>query len=84
MLKNGASVNYTVPQKVEYDKIGNFVEVFFRVSQVLHNATIVVRAGDQVLMQMTREHMLPAEMERIVLPKKLLKSEYEQIQIEIN
>ena len=84
VLKNGASVNYTVPQKVEYDKIGNFVEVFFRVSQVLHNATIVVRAGDQVLMQMTREHMLPAEMERIVLPKKLLKSEYEQIQIEIN
>ena len=83
-LKNGNCINYTVPQKVEYDRVGNFVEVFFRVNQVLHDVNIVVKAGDEVITTAKREHMLPAEMERLVLPKKLLKPEYNEIQIEIN
>ena len=71
-LLNGTNVGYTVPQKIAVSKVDKFVEVLFRVKAVLDNATVVVRAGDDVLMTKTRDQMLPAEMEKLILPKKLL------------
>jgi NADPH-dependent 2,4-dienoyl-CoA reductase/sulfur reductase-like enzyme len=71
-LINGTNVGYTVPQKVTVSKVDKFIEVLFRVKAVLSNATVVVRAGDDVLMTKTRDQMLPAEMEKLILPRKIL------------
>ncbi len=71
-LLNGTNVGYTVPQKVTVSKVDKFIEVLFRVKAVLNNATVVVRAGDDVLMTKTRDQMLPAEMEKLILPRKML------------
>lgn len=71
-LLNGTNVGYTVPQKVTVSRVDKFIEVLFRVRTVLKDATVVVRAGDTVLMTKTRDQMLPAEMEKLILPRKIL------------
>lgn len=65
-------VGYTVPQKIDLAKIEKFAEIFFRVRSVLNNAKISVKAGDEVLFTKRRELMLPAEMEKLIIPKKVL------------
>lgn len=69
---NVDGVGYTVPQKIDLDKMNKFVEIFFRVRQVFENATVEVKQGDTIIMSTKKEHLLPAEMEKIVLPKKFL------------
>ena len=71
-LHNGDFIGYTVPQKVTVSKVDKFIEVLFRVRAVLNNATVVVKAGDKVLMSKKHEQMLPAEMEKLIIPKKML------------
>lgn len=71
-LINGEAIGYTVPQKVTVSKVDKFIEVLFRVRAVLNNVNVVVKAGDTVLMSKTHEQMLPAEMEKIIIPKKML------------
>ena len=71
-LKNGEGVSYTVPQKLRLRPESGAVDVFFRVRRVCTDARIKVTAGDAVLAQYPREHMVPGEMERIRLPQKLL------------
>ncbi len=71
-LINGEFIGYTVPQKVTVSKVDKFIEVLFRVRAVLNNVNVVVKAGDTVLMSKTHEQMLPAEMEKLIIPKKML------------
>ena len=71
-LKNGEGVSYTVSQKLRLRPESGAVDVFFRVRRVCTDARIKVTAGDAVLAQYPREHMVPGEMERIRLPQKLL------------
>lgn len=71
-LVNGEFIGYTVPQKVTVSKVDKFIEVLFRVRAVLNNVNVVVKAGDTVLMSKTHEQMLPAEMEKLIIPKKML------------
>ena len=39
---------------------------------MLKNANVVVKCGDTVLMSKNHEQMLPAEMEKLIIPKKML------------
>ena len=71
-LINGEFIGYTVPQKVTVSKVDKFIEVLFRVRAVLNNVNVVVKAGDTVLMSKAHEQMLPAEMEKLIIPKKML------------
>ncbi len=71
-LINGNFVSYTVPQKVTVSKVDNFIEVLFRVKAVLKDASVVVKCGDAVLMSKKHDQMLPAEMEKLIIPKKML------------
>ena len=71
-LKNGFGVGYTVPQKIRPQGVEKSVEVFFRVNQIFHKVQIQVTSGDERIALYSREHMAPGEMEKIVLPAKLL------------
>lgn len=82
-LKNGSGINYTVPQKIDYERMGGFVEVLFRVGQVFHDVTVVVRSGERILSTFKKEHMLPAEMEKVIIPKKLVEDTDKEIVIEV-
>ena len=73
-LLNGDFIGYTVPQKVTVSKVDKFIEVLFRVRAVLKNVNVVVKCGDTVLMSKQHDQMLPAEMEKLIIPKKLLEA----------
>lgn len=69
---NGQNVNYTVPQKVTVDAIDGNMTVFMRVNNIYHNKVLVVREGEKEIASFKRAHLAPSEMEKIILPKKLL------------
>ena len=71
-VKNGAAVNYTVPQKIRKENIQDSVEVYFRVGRVFGESVINVFSGDNRIAQYKRQHMAPGEMEKILIPAKLL------------
>ena len=68
---NGNAVNYTVPQKIRPEQVGQRVEIFFRVNNVYRNVLVEIRSGGERIAKFPREHMAPGEMEKIVLPKAL-------------
>ena len=69
---NGQNVNYTVPQRVNVDAIDGSMTVFMRVNNIYHDKALVVREGDRQIASFKRQHLAPSEMEKIILPKKLL------------
>lgn len=71
-IKNGSFVGYTVPQMVRPEAVDKFIEVLFRVNRVVNDAVIEVVAGEDVLMSVKRAQMLPAEMEKLILPRKMI------------
>ena len=71
-VKAGTGANAIVPQKIRPANVDKLVEVFFRPVNVYGTSAIKVLSGDKVLSTFKREHMVPAEMEKIVIPKKFL------------
>ena len=65
-------LNYILPQRARMDKIGQFLEVFFRVNDVYHDIEIVVKSGGGEIARFKRDFAVPGEMEKIRIPKKLL------------
>lgn len=67
------NVGALVPQKIRKDAIEKSVQISFRVRTPMHDAKILIKdgQGNQVA-QFKREHMVPAEMENLVLPKVLV------------
>lgn len=73
-LKNGFGVTYTVPQKYRVENIESFLEISMRVNNIYKNMRLQVKDGDTVLVNMKKAHLAPGEMEKVVVPKKLLES----------
>lgn len=73
-LKNGFGVTYTVPQKYRVENIENFLEISMKVNNIYKNMRLQVKDGDTVLVNMKKAHLAPGEMEKVVVPKKLLES----------
>ena len=73
-LKHGFGVTYTVPQKYRVENIENFLEISMRVNNIYKNMRLQVKDGDTVLVNMKKAHLAPGEMEKVVVPKKLLES----------
>lgn len=67
------NVGALVPQKIRKDAIEKSVQISFRVRTPMHDAKILIKdgQGNQVA-QFKREHMVPAEMENLVLLKVLV------------
>ena len=70
--KQGEGVGYTVPQKIRKDEVDKGVELSFRVRNNYHDAAIVIKDGDTQIARFKREHMAPAEMEKVMIQKVLL------------
>lgn len=67
------NVGALVPQKIRKDGIEKSVQISFRVRTPMHDAKILIKDGQgNQIAQFKREHMVPAEMENIVLPKVLI------------
>lgn len=73
-LKNSDGVTYTVPQKIRIGNVDKICDVFFRVNRVCKDSKINVCCEDKVIASYKREHLAPGEMEKILLPKKILEN----------
>ncbi len=79
-IKNGASVTYTVPQRIK--DVKKPVGVFFRVNRIFEKSAVNVTAGGEKLIAYPRTHMAPGEMEKITLtPAMLEKAQGREITI---
>lgn len=81
-IRNGNSVTYTVPQRLHNNRLEK-VEIFFRVNRIYGNSTIRVRSGENEIAHFSREHLAPGEMERIILPGKLLENIVDTLEISV-
>ncbi|MGL4798445.1 MAG: NAD(P)/FAD-dependent oxidoreductase [Cellulosilyticaceae bacterium] len=82
-LRNGQGIGYTVPQQLDYERMGTQVEVRFRVGAVYHDVNLVVRSGERILASFKKAHMLPAEMEKVVILKQHIQPTDTVITLEI-
>ena len=71
-LKAGKGVRYTVPQRVAEEQTEK-VRVYFRVGAVFRDARLVVRAGEQVLLDRRKPKLAPGEMEWVELTPEMLR-----------
>ncbi len=76
-------IRYVVPQKVAISEIDNNIEFFMRSGKVFGNCHIVVTADGHKIAQFKRSFILPAEMEKVTIPKLLLKDDIKEIMIEV-
>ncbi len=83
ILKNGVGLTYTVPQKINVDKVEKIVGVMFRVNKIYENVKIVIESNGKKIKEYNRDHMLPAEMEKIILTKDMLEQCNEEIEIKV-
>ena len=74
-IKNGENISYTVPQKFEIESLDGNLNVFMRVRNVFKNKQIVVKDEEgNVIQSFKKPHVVPAEMERIIILKDKLKN----------
>lgn len=64
-ISTDGKVRYTVPQRIVGE---GDVDVYFRVSDVYRDATIVVSDGERVLLKKKKMKLAPGEMECVKLP----------------
>ena len=65
----GKGVGYVIPQIINRDNIEGNVEFKFRVRAPMDNKKIVIKLNDNVIKSVVKPHLLPAEMETIVIKK---------------
>lgn len=73
-ILNGNGVSYTVPQKAVLNRIEKGLEIFFRVRSKSEKSVIEVKNNEKIIATFKREFLAPGEMEKIVIPKKLLEN----------
>lgn len=82
-IKNGSGINYTVPQKISTSDIDESLTIFMRVNNVYKDMIIKVMSGEKIVQKLKRKHLAPAEMERVIIKKELLKDLNEEIIISL-
>jgi NADPH-dependent 2,4-dienoyl-CoA reductase/sulfur reductase-like enzyme len=80
----GEHISYIIPQKIRIKNDVNKTQLFFRVDNVYKNGKIIVKDGDDILIEIKRAHLAPGEMEKITIPSsKLERLKYNNIVLEL-
>ncbi|RDY25269.1 pyridine nucleotide-disulfide oxidoreductase, partial [Romboutsia weinsteinii] len=69
----GKGIGYIVPQHIDINSKED-VNLFMRVQNICQNKKLVVRSGDNIVLEKKRLHMIPSEMESINLKYDTLKN----------
>ncbi|MGL4980776.1 MAG: NAD(P)/FAD-dependent oxidoreductase [Fusobacteriaceae bacterium] len=72
-VSNGKGITYTVPQLINLDQAEGNLTVFMRVNNIYKNKRITVRDGENEIIGFSRKHLAPGEMEKIIIPEKIIK-----------
>ena len=79
----GTGISYVIPQIVNKENIDEYVEFKFRVRGPMENKKVVIKLNDQVIKSVVKLHLLPAEMETIVVKKEEFASSEGKLVIEV-
>ena len=79
----GNGVSYVIPNYINKSNIDDNVEFKFRVRAPMENKKIVIKLNDTVIKTVVRPHLLPAEMENIVVKKEDFVSSEGKLVIEV-
>lgn len=82
-IKNGKGITYTVPQRISINDTEDNLTIFMRVDNVYKNRCIKVKSLDNVIQSLNKKHLAPAEMERVIIKKEILKDLNDDITISI-
>lgn len=79
----GNGIGYVVPMLIQPENIASSLEILFRVTKPLQDATLVIKDGERIVQEIKKKHLNPSEMEKIVLSKMICEGIQHGIQIEV-
>ncbi|MEG0051126.1 MAG: FAD-dependent oxidoreductase [Terrisporobacter sp.] len=78
----GEGISYIVPQSINLDS-NEDINLFMRVRNIYTNKKLVIRSGEQVILEKKRVHMIPSEMETLKINAEKLVNIKEKITITV-
>ena len=79
----GENVGYVVPGVLHTASLPPVIEFYFRVRKPLKTSDIIVRSGEKVIRTIAKDHLIPSEMENVILAGKQLDGLQEDLVIEV-
>ena len=71
-IKAGNLIGYVVPAKLHKENLPKTVTLYFRVRKPLTNVTIEISKGDKVIRSIHKDHLIPSEMEQVIIANTML------------
>ena len=82
-IKAGNLIAYVVPAKLHRENLPKTVTLYFRVRKPLTDVTIEISKGDKVIKSIHKDHMIPSEMEQVIIANSMLEDAEGDIQAQI-
>ena len=82
-IKAGNLIAYVVPAKLHRENLPKTVTLYFRVRKPLTDVTIEISKGDKVIRSIHKDHMIPSEMEQVIIASSMLEDAEGDIQAQI-
>lgn len=82
-IKNGKSINYTVPQCVDVLAVDDKLTIFMRVNNTYKNKVLVVKSNGKIIAKFKKSYLIPSEMEKIILDRGQLSKVTGEIEISL-
>lgn len=71
-VKVGNLIGYVVPAKLHKENLPKTVTLYFRVRKPLTDVTIEISKGDKVIRSIHKDHLIPSEMEQVIIANSML------------
>ena len=71
-VKAGNLIGYVVPAKLHKENLPKTVTLYFRVRKPLADVTIEISKGDKVIRSIHKDHLIPSEMEQVIIANTML------------
>lgn len=71
-VKAGNLIGYVVPAKLHNENLPKTVILYFRVRKPLTDVTIEISKGDKVIRSIHKDHLIPSEMEQVIIANTML------------
>lgn len=71
-VKAGNLIGYVVPAKLHKENLPKTVTLYFRVRKPLTDVTIEISKGDKVIRSIHKDHLIPSEMEQVIIANSML------------
>lgn len=82
-INAGNLIAYVVPAKLHRENLPKTVTLYFRVRKPLTDVTIEISKGDKVIRSIHKDHMMPSEMEQVIIANSMLEDAEGDIQVQI-